>query len=274
MREAEHLVEGGGDEATVDAARAGPRRRRRTRPRPTTRVVVHAEHERRGQRVGGADERAELEEAPVLAGHRGLGEALVRTAVRARRRQRGGRLRPRGPRPPQVSLGGRAAVAMSACDQLARSAAAAGAPASWGEASPRPARSAEPLGGVGADRRDSRPRPQPPIAPGRRRAARGRTGSVPLRALRSTTHHRSRSATGCRAEHEVDAHAAALVEVAGPVVPVRVQPVRRRASAGGRRRRGPRPRRRPTASRSGGVTCVSSPRRRRCPRRRGPRGRR
>ena len=50
-------------------------------------------------------------------------------------------------------------------------------------------------------------------------------GPVPLRALRSMTAHVTRSATGRVAEHEVDAHAAVLVEVAGAVVPVAVEPV-------------------------------------------------
>ena len=48
---------------------------------------------------------------------------------------------------------------------------------------------------------------------------------MPLRALRSTTAHVARSASGALGEHEVDAHAAVLVEVAAAVVPVGVETV-------------------------------------------------
>ena len=48
---------------------------------------------------------------------------------------------------------------------------------------------------------------------------------LPLRALRSTSDHTARSAIGARGEHQVDAQAAVLVEVAGAVVPPRVQAV-------------------------------------------------
>ena len=74
--EAEHLVEGGRDEPAVDAAR-----------RALVRVAEHdmaddvlvgdAEHDRRRERVGRPDQRAELEEGPLVPGHRRLGEALV-----------------------------------------------------------------------------------------------------------------------------------------------------------------------------------------------------
>ena len=61
-------------------------------------------------------------------------------------------------------------------------------------------------------------------------------GDWPLRALRSITHHVQRSATDAVPSTQVDAHAAALVEVAGAVVPPGVHACRRRGAGGTRRR--------------------------------------
>ena len=82
LGEAEHLVEGGSDEPAVDA--------------PGRALVGVAEHAAaddvssttsnsngRRQRVRRAGHRAEVDEAPLVAGHRRLGVALVRAAARA-----------------------------------------------------------------------------------------------------------------------------------------------------------------------------------------------
>ena len=79
--EAEHLVEGGRHEPAVDAAR-------RALVGVAEHDVTHdvlvgdAEHDGWRQRVGRADQRAELEEGPLVPGHRRLGEAFVGPARR------------------------------------------------------------------------------------------------------------------------------------------------------------------------------------------------
>ena len=74
---------------------------------------------------------------------------------------------------------------------------------------------------------------------------------LPLRALRSTRRPRRPLGDGPAGEHQVDAHAAVLVEVAGPVVPPGVEAGRRRGAAG-TRRPGPSRSSRRSASRSAG----------------------
>ena len=81
-------------------------------------------------------------------------------------------------------------------------------------------------------------------------------GAVPLRALRSMMHHSTRSATEARGEHQVDPQPAALVEVAGAVVPPAVE-LRVLVSGCGTRRSGPSRSSSASSSRSAGLTCVA-----------------